>query len=458
MTQSAQETLAGIPARAADVIVVGAGISGLYAAYKLQQSGVSCIVLEASGRVGGPTSTNNHFNSELHPRTHGLAAEFGLLDESRPRQGKTILESFEPFEHHEQPALDAKDAASLCQVQAILDTLSRRRHVYQAEMTVQELISLYGATSTVKNLANMWTRTVFGLSCHNVSASQFLSHCASCGGLVALLDNINGCSDDFAISESSQQIAAALAKRLSPGTIQPDQKVTHVEATSGTSCRIYTESGDVFVGSKVALAGSLPMCGTLQITPPIAMAAEWESLRDEQGFSTSVDIVFDHPWWQQRGLSGYAQGLTGPISQVRPSGIEMDNGLVYSLSCQISGEQARGMWLWLMSDEERETLIMQHLDIIFGGDKIPRAVQIIEKDEDPLVSGQQSLNIAWKKVGAAGEHVWAAPEGNIHFAGADTSIMCKGHVEGALETGERAAAEIVAVLGTLNAVEFAPRL
>ncbi|KAM0670027.1 hypothetical protein ACQRIU_000422 [Beauveria bassiana] len=459
MTQLApQDTLAKIPARAADVIVVGAGVSGLYAAYKLQQSGISCLVLEATGHVGGSTSTNNHFNSEKHPRTHALATEFSLLDESRPRQGKTVLEGFEPFEHHEQPALDAKDAASLYQVQqGILDTLSRRLNVSHAEMTVQELVSLYGATGTVKKLANMWTRTVFGLSSHNVSASQFLSHCASCGGLLTLLDSINGCGDDFAISESSQQIAAALAQRLSPGTIQPDQTVTHVERASGTICRIYTETGDVFVGSKVALAGSLPMCGALQVTPPVAMAAEWEAMRDEQGFSTSVDVVFDHPWWQQRGLSGYAQGLTGPISQVRPSEIGRIDRLLHSLSCQLSGEQARGMWLWLMSEEERETFIIQHLDTIFGGD-MPRAVQIIEKDENPLVSGQQSLNITGKKAGAAGDDVWARPEGNIHFAGADTSIMWKGHVEGALEAGERAAAEILAVLDTLDAVEFAPRL
>ncbi|KAM3516660.1 hypothetical protein NHJ13051_009698 [Beauveria bassiana] len=442
MTQLAQNTLAKIPARAADVIVVGAGVSGLYAAYKLQQSGISCIVLEASGRVGGPTSTNNHFNSEKHPRTYALATEFSLLDESRPRQGKTVLEGFEPFENHEQPA-------------GILDTLSRRLNVCHAEMTVQELVSLYGATSTVEKLANMWTRTVFGLSSHNVSASQFLSHCASCGGLLTLLDNINGCGDDFAISESSQRIAAALAQRLSPGTIQLHQKVTHVERASGAICRIYTETGDVFVGSKVALAGSLPMCGALQVIPPIAMAAEWEAMRDEQGFSTSVDVVFDHPWWQQRGLSGYAQGLTGPISQVRPSEIEMD-GFLQSLSCQLSGEQARGMWLWLMSEEERETFIMQHLDTIFGGD-MPRAVQVIEKDENPLVSGQQSLNIAWKKAGVDGDDVWA-PEGNIHFAGAETSIIWKEHVEGALEAGDRAASEILAVLDTLDAVEFAPRL
>lgn len=35
------------------VIVVGASLGGLQAAYELQQRGVSCIVLEARNEIGG---------------------------------------------------------------------------------------------------------------------------------------------------------------------------------------------------------------------------------------------------------------------------------------------------------------------------------------------------------------------------------------------------------------------
>ncbi|KAF5027109.1 hypothetical protein F66182_774 [Fusarium sp. NRRL 66182] len=64
----------------AQVIVVGAGPSGLQAAYDLQQAGISCLVVEAHDRLGGRIPTGPgaaHFTGAWvdhvqHPRTWSL--------------------------------------------------------------------------------------------------------------------------------------------------------------------------------------------------------------------------------------------------------------------------------------------------------------------------------------------------------------------------------------------------
>lgn len=74
-----------------DVVVVGAGFSGLQAAYSAQQAGLSVAVVEARDRVGGkswtvPLSNGRGFadmgaawvNDTLQPRIWSYVKKFGL--------------------------------------------------------------------------------------------------------------------------------------------------------------------------------------------------------------------------------------------------------------------------------------------------------------------------------------------------------------------------------------------
>lgn len=73
LLEIAHNGLAGKTARPKRVIVVGAGMAGLSAAYELKQAGHEPFVLEAQGRVGGRVYTMRE------PFTNGLYAEAGAM-------------------------------------------------------------------------------------------------------------------------------------------------------------------------------------------------------------------------------------------------------------------------------------------------------------------------------------------------------------------------------------------
>jgi monoamine oxidase len=49
-----------------------------------------------------------------------------------------------------------------------------------------------------------------------------------------------------------------------------------------------------------------------------------------------------------------------------------------------------------------------------------------------------------------------APQGRVHFAGTETAARWPGYLDGAIEAGERAAAEVLARLGAAQDLTSAP--
>jgi monoamine oxidase len=92
-----------------DVVVIGAGFSGLQAAYSAKQAGLSVAVVEARDRVGGkiwslPLASGRGcvelggawINDTLQPRVWAYAQKFGLKMVKQRIQGKAVTE---PGEH-----------------------------------------------------------------------------------------------------------------------------------------------------------------------------------------------------------------------------------------------------------------------------------------------------------------------------------------------------------------------
>lgn len=343
-----------------------------------------------------------------------------------------------------------------------MDDLAMRIDINQPEtsmcsfgdMTVQDLAVFQGAAPAVLKIVDSWTLSIFGASSSKVSALHFLTHCKSCDGLVNAIEALTGAGHNLHIEDASHNICKQLAGMLQEGSIQTMQQVVQIEQLADNECTVTTHTGAVYQCAKVILAGSSAMCKNIAFVPELSDEKTWVQMAEDGGFRTTVQVLFDHAWWQERNLSGFAQGTDGPIVQVSPSNCGIEG--LHALTCTIAGENARNMWTWSMGDDEREVAIMQHLGSIFGG-SIPRAVQVMEQQVNPLIAGEQSLNVPLANMLDMSVDQWR-PEGNVHFSGADTSFVWRGHIEGALNAGERAAAEAMTALRGDIAVDMAARL
>ena len=80
--------------READVIIVGAGLSGLYAARELKKAGLEPLILEANDRTGGRILTENAYPGipfELGAQWIGDTQEQARHHQSEPADGSQQL-------------------------------------------------------------------------------------------------------------------------------------------------------------------------------------------------------------------------------------------------------------------------------------------------------------------------------------------------------------------------------
>ncbi|MGB5350943.1 MAG: FAD-dependent oxidoreductase, partial [Polyangiales bacterium] len=118
----------------ADVVVIGAGLSGLCAARKLRAQGKSVVVVEARDRVGGRTQTQQIGQGTFdlggqwigpgQERVHALANELGIQTFPTHTEGKKVLEVEGKVSTYKR-SVASMSIPSLIQMQGALSYLHR---------------------------------------------------------------------------------------------------------------------------------------------------------------------------------------------------------------------------------------------------------------------------------------------------------------------------------------------
>jgi monoamine oxidase len=440
-----------------DVIVVGAGISGLCAARVLERSRRDVLVLEATERVGGKMRTErlgpDHVDLGAHwigpgqDRIATIAQELGVVTQPQPLRGRTVL--LAGGRRHEYrgsiPLLGLLLMADIG-----LGTLgvwrrhrgvgfdgdpSDRRRVELDAVTIEQLRDRCYRTRTARATFDMVLGLLLGAASHELSALYALAFFESGGGLKRLTDFKGGAQEAYFVG-GAQQICERLAQTLA----RPVELQTPVLAIEQgeEGVIVHTEAGERR-GRYCVLAISPPMAARISYTPALPAERDAFLRRTSMGAYTKAVAVYERPWWREQGLNGIALATEGPVQMIVDGAADSGRGILVGF---ITGAAAREF-----SALDRETRRATALDA-FAHLLGPAAAEPIDY-LDYAWADQ-----AWSR-GAPVAHpqpdtlshyadLPLASVGRLHWAGADLARVNNAYMDGAVESGERAAAEIVA--------------
>jgi monoamine oxidase len=162
-----------------------------------------------------------------------------------------------------------------------------------------------------------------------------------------------------------------------------------------------------------------------------------------QGTVAKCMAVYDEPFWRAQGLTGQGTSDRGPVR------LTFDNsppdGSPGVLLGFLEGRFARE--LGRLTAEQRRAQVIDCFGRLFG-DRARHPERYIERlwAEEEWTRGCYGCAMptgAWTAYGSA----LREPIGPIHWAGAETATVWNGYMDGAVQSGERAAAEVLAGLG-----------
>ena len=434
-------------ARDTEVVIVGAGLAGLSAARDLTKAGLDVVVLEARDRVGGRT-LNHHLRDgkvvevggqwvgPTQDRIAALAAELGIETFPTYTAGRDV--------GAELSAEALGDLVKLSELQAMADTLPLEApwtadlaHEWDAQ-TFYTWMTDRMKDADARAMTELMAGAIFTVPSAELSLLHVLIFIRSAGSLFPMLTDVEGGAQQDRFVGGSQRVSELMARELGERVVL-QSPVRSIAQDGG----VVVSSDALEVRAKRCIVAVPPtVIDRIAFTPALPATRAQLQRRMTAGSVIKINVIYDEPFWRSEGLSGRLVDPHGPVT------VTFDNsppdGSPGVLMGFAEADEARR--LIRLPLEDRKKIVLEHFSHHFGP-KALAAIDYVEGpwDEEEWTRGCYGANLppgAWTRYGPA----MREPVGLIHWASAETATRWMNYMDGAVESGQRAAVEVMDAL------------
>lgn len=452
----------------ADVVVIGAGLSGLTAGYTIRKEKPSSkvLVLEATDRIGGPVQTVKiqGANGEdvwdvgagrvgtKQNEIMGLIQEFGLETYKHFAEGKKfwiLVDGTKKTYSGKIPPLPYTSLVDLLRYFNKVDGMSKKVNLKDAKatpkaeewdnLTVDELKKKTLFTQVAKETIDVMTGMFFGLKCTDLSVMQYAYSIGTCGGWNAHIGGEGTGRMDLKVKGGVQQLVEKLSEHIGKDNVIRNAKVCSIEQQSGQAV-VTTESGNTYT-AKCIIFACIPT-DAVKFSPPLSIPR----LLPSADYGVQFIVTYQKSFWREAGNCAEVLNMQAVIDFT----LGRDDHPIVTLFDHTSANGSPALMGVFgarsakdKSVEDRKQLVLNFLQEIFETDE---AKNILDYKDFSWTSYEKVPPPETFKETKPSEVLTAMtrPEGVIHWAGTKTAMAWADSLNGAVEAGQRAAREVIA--------------